>query len=102
MSCTTTSSPERIQKKTKGELKRDGKNMHFNAGSASQKMIVDLISSANDIGMLYGIGDHLGKIKQDDLESRQLFSLPESRKQPVPLRLRLVSRGIPLSTGVNS
>ena len=49
--------------------------MHFNAGSASQKMIMDLIGSANDICMLHGVCDYLGKIKQDDLESRDRLQL---------------------------
>ena len=39
----------------KGELERDGKHMHFNAGAASQMMIMELIRSANDVCMLCGI-----------------------------------------------
>ena len=54
----------------KGELKRDGANMHFTASEASKKMLMDLISSANDICILYGICDYLGKTKMDDFESR--------------------------------
>ena len=45
--------------------------MHFNAESVSQKMIFELISSVNDICMHYGLCDYLGKLKQDDLDSRQ-------------------------------
>ena len=57
----------------KGEVQRDGKNMHFNAGAASQKMMMELISSASDICMIYGICDCLGKIKQD---SASIFLTP--------------------------
>ena len=57
--------------------------MQFNAGAASQKMVMELISSANDICMLGGICDYLGQRKQVDLESR--FLLQESRKLPVCL-----------------
>ena len=53
------------------ELKWDGANMHFNASEASKKMIMELISSANDICILYGICNYLGKRQTDDLESRQ-------------------------------
>ena len=55
----------------KRELKWDGANMHFNASEASKKMIMELISSANDICILYGICNYLGKRQTDDLESRQ-------------------------------
>ena len=55
----------------KGELKRGGENMHFNAGYVSEKMIMELISSPDDICILHGICDYLGKISKDDLESRQ-------------------------------
>ena len=34
-------------------------------------MMMDLISSAKDICIVFGICDHLGKINKDDLESRQ-------------------------------
>ena len=63
ISWTKTSNPERMQK-----LPKRGKNMHFNAGAASQEMRMELISSANDICMLYGIGVFLGLMKQDDLD----------------------------------
>ena len=45
--------------------------MHLKAGSVSQKMVMDLTSSAHDICVLYGMCDYLGKIKEDDPESRQ-------------------------------
>ena len=45
--------------------------MHFNASEASKKVNMDLINSANDICILNGICDYLGKIKKDDLESRE-------------------------------
>ena len=45
--------------------------MHFDASEASGKMIEDIISSANDICILDGICDHLGKINKDDLQNRQ-------------------------------
>ena len=68
-----TSSPEWMQKTSEKTTSWSGmaKNTHFNAGSVSHTMIVDLISSAKDICMLYGICYFLGRIKQDDLESRQ-------------------------------
>ena len=43
------------------------KNMCVNAGVVSQKMIMELISSANDICMLYRIYDYLKQIDQDDI-----------------------------------
>ena len=55
----------------KGESKWDGANMHFNTSEASKKMIMELISSANDICIIYGICNFLGKRQTDDLESRQ-------------------------------
>ena len=48
-----------------GGLKRDGKHLHFGAGSVSQKVIMDLISSANDIGMHQGICYYLGKMNKN-------------------------------------
>ena len=54
-----------------GELKKGGENMHFDASDPSIKMMMAFISSANDICMLQGICDYLGKRKQDDLESRK-------------------------------
>ena len=45
--------------------------MHFSASEASEKVIMHLISSANDRCVLYGICDHLGKRNKDELESRQ-------------------------------
>ena len=50
----------------KGELKRGGEIMHFDASGLSFKMMMDLISSANDICILEGICDYLGKINKDD------------------------------------
>ena len=38
----------------KGELKREGRNMHFNARAASHTL-VELISSVNDFGIIYGM-----------------------------------------------
>ena len=48
----------------RGELKRESKNMHFNAGAASQKMIMELRSSANEICMLYGMCAFLAQINK--------------------------------------
>ena len=61
--------------------------MHFSAGSASQKMIMELMSSASDVCMLYGICAYLERRKRMILEVqktlRRLFHLRESHKQPV-------------------
>ena len=45
--------------------------MHFSASDTSKKMIMDLVSSANDICVRYGSCEYLGKVSKDDLESRQ-------------------------------
>ena len=45
--------------------------MRFNAGAVSQKRVMELISSASDTCILYGICACLGKLQPDDLESRQ-------------------------------
>ena len=45
--------------------------MHFNTGVVSQKILMELISSVNDICILYRIYDYFKQIDQDDLESRQ-------------------------------
>ena len=39
----------------KGELKRGGENMHFSASVHLKKMLMNLISSANDFGMVFDI-----------------------------------------------
>ena len=39
----------------KGEFEARWQKLHFKAGSASQKMTMDLLSSASDIWMLHGI-----------------------------------------------
>ena len=43
--------------------------MHFDVRVASQKMTFELIGSANDICVEYGICAYLGE-QQDDVESR--------------------------------
>ena len=50
--------------------------LHFNAGAASQKMIMELISSASDICLFYGICVII---------RLHLFSVQESRKLPLCL-----------------
>ena len=46
--------------------------MHFSASDSSVKMMMmDLISSANDFCIVFGICDHLGKINEIDFESRR-------------------------------
>ena len=45
--------------------------MHFNADDASVKMMMDLISSANDICIAFGICDYLGKFSEIGVESRR-------------------------------
>ena len=53
------------------DLKRGGENMHFSGSDPSFKMIVDLISSANDFCIDFIVCDHLGKIYEIDVESPQ-------------------------------
>ena len=80
--------------------------MHFNAGVASQKIMMELISSAGDICMIYRIYDYLEQIDQDDLKSRQnsafhysyfksfgTCQFVSSTECRGPLRLCLVSGG---------
>ena len=55
----------------RGELKKGGANMRFDADDSSVKMMMDLISSANDFSIIFGICDYLGKIDEIDLESQR-------------------------------
>ena len=48
----------------KGELKKGGENTHFSARGPSIKMIMDLISSANDFCIVFGICDFPGKLNE--------------------------------------
>ena len=57
----------------KGVLKKDCENMHFDASETFIKMMMDLISSAKDKCMVFGICDDLGKINEIDIE-RHMFS----------------------------
>ena len=45
--------------------------MHFNASDSSVKMMMDLMSSANDFCIVFGICDDPGKVNEMDLESRR-------------------------------
>ena len=54
-----------------GELKRDGASLHLTADDSSVKMMMDLISSANDFCIVFGICDYRGKMKEIDFESRR-------------------------------
>ena len=88
--------------------------MHFDARVESQKLILELIGSANDICVEYGICAHLGDQK-DDVESRHdsasdcCFSQSLWTYKLIPsfcdrqfLLLRVVSGAEPLSKGVNT
>ena len=44
-------------------------NMHIDASELSKKMMMDHLSSTNDICILHGMCDYVGKIKHDDLEN---------------------------------
>ena len=55
----------------KGEMKKGVANMHVNADDSSVTMVMDLISSANDICIAFGICDYLGKFNEIDNESRR-------------------------------
>ena len=88
ISCTTTSSPKRMQKLPTRRNEARWQKHDFNAGAASQKMIMELISSAHDFCMLYSISDNLGQsstILKVTKIRLQLFSLQGSRKLPVCL-----------------
>ena len=88
--------------------------MHFDARVASQKLILELVSSANDICAEYGICADLGE-QQDDVEGRHdsaldcCFSeslwtcklIPSFCDRPFRL-LRVVSGAEPLSNCVNA
>ena len=45
--------------------------MHLNTNDSSVKLMMDLISSANDICIVFRICDYLGKIDVIDLESQR-------------------------------
>ena len=45
--------------------------MLFNAGDSSVTMVMDLIRSANDICIAFGICDYPGKLSEIDVESRR-------------------------------
>ena len=49
-------------------MNEGGENMHFDASEPSRKMTMDLISSANDIRILYGMCDYLGKVDKIRLQ----------------------------------
>ena len=49
-----------------GDSKRGGENMHFSASDLSIKMMMDLISSANDFVVAFGTCDCLGQIYEID------------------------------------
>ena len=55
----------------RGELKKGGANMHFHADDSSVKIMMDLISSASDICIVFGIYDYLRKVNEIDLESQR-------------------------------
>ena len=46
--------------------------MHFSASDPLIKMMIDLISSANDFSIVFGVCDYLGKIGEFDFESRRV------------------------------
>ena len=48
-----------------GELKKGGANINFHADDASENMMTNLISSANDFCIVFGICDHLRKTFED-------------------------------------
>ena len=88
--------------------------MHFDARVASQKLILELVGSANDICAEHGICADLGE-QQDDVESRHdsaldcCFSESLWTCKLIPnfcdrqfLLLRVVSGAQPLSKGVNA
>ena len=51
----------------KGALKRSSENMHLSASDSSENMMMDLISSANDFCIVFGICDYLGTVNEIDL-----------------------------------
>ena len=56
----------------RGVLKKDGESMHFDASDPfKQKMMMDLVSSANDVCIVFGICDYLGKVNDIDPESQR-------------------------------
>ena len=67
--------------------------MHFNADDSSVRMMRDLISSANDFCIVFGICDYLGKIVEINLESRRntvsVVLTPSVSENVTPPRLRL-------------
>ena len=65
--------------------------MHFNADESSVKMMMDLIGSANDLWIAFGICDYLGKFSEIDVESRRKSALvvPDSKYRRTSLSLDL-------------
>ena len=66
---------ERCRNFNKGESKKGGANIHFNADDSSVKMMMNLISSADDFCIVFGRCDYLEKIKEINLESRRNTAL---------------------------
>ena len=72
VSCAEASNPEEdVSNSRKENWSEVMQSCTVSAGDSSVKMMIDLISSANDIYILYGICDYLGKINQIGLESRR-------------------------------
>ena len=73
------------------ELKKRGANMHFNADDSSVTMMMDLISPANDLRIVFGICDYLGKFSEIDVESRRNSAsvVPYSKSRRTSLSLDL-------------
>ena len=69
--CTAAIFRERMYQFSERVLKKDGENMHFDSSDPFKKMMMDLVSSANDICVVFGICDHLGKVNDIDPESQR-------------------------------
>ena len=98
----------------KGELKKEGRHIHFTRGLASQMLTVELIGSAKDICTLHGMCAHYGE-NQEDRKSGQgaasivltpgvfgICKLFQSICERYFIMLCLASGGKPLSKGINN
>ena len=80
-------------------MKRGGAHLHFHADDSSVHMMMDPISSANDICVVFGTCDYLYKMNEIDLQSQRntasivlIGRVSEDLTQPRPCVAENVSR----------
>ena len=92
VSRTEASTPEEdVSISRKEKWRKEVQTCIFNADDSSVTMVMDLISSANDICIAFGICDYLGKFNEIDVESRRNSAsvVPYSKSRRTSLSLDL-------------